>query len=128
MLDLPQPFGPTTALMLWGNCTVVGSTKDLNPASLIDFNRILFLRRGSPHPLLCPYMIKAESVPALRLRDYGLGHPHQPFGANITETTSSEETGTASKFSDLKGASALDALPVSDKCALIDTSERADSF
>src|SRR5210317_2147883 len=43
MLDLPHPFGPTTALILRGNCTVVGSTKDLNPASLIDFNRILLV-------------------------------------------------------------------------------------
>src|SRR5690554_5718222 len=40
MLDLPQPLGPTTALRLLGKETVVGSTKDLKPASLIDFNRI----------------------------------------------------------------------------------------
>src|SRR5690606_39483071 len=29
MLDLPQPLGPTTAAMLLGKLTVVGSTKDL---------------------------------------------------------------------------------------------------
>src|SRR5690554_8074311 len=40
ILDLPQPLGPTIAHMLLGNGTVVGSTKDLNPASLIDFKRI----------------------------------------------------------------------------------------
>src|SRR5690554_324704 len=34
MLDLPQPFGPTTAVIFDGNGTVVGSTKDLKPASL----------------------------------------------------------------------------------------------
>src|SRR6056297_1534395 len=40
MLDLPQPLGPTTAVMLEGKGTVVGSTKDLKPASLIDLSRI----------------------------------------------------------------------------------------
>src|SRR5690606_14709932 len=40
ILDLPQPLGPTIAHILLGNGTVVGSTKDLNPASLIDFKRI----------------------------------------------------------------------------------------
>src|SRR5690554_638905 len=40
MLDLPQPLGPTTAPRLLGKLTVVGSTKDLNPANLIHFNRI----------------------------------------------------------------------------------------
>ena len=38
--DFPQPFGPTTAHRLLGKCTVVGSTKDLNPESLIDLSRI----------------------------------------------------------------------------------------
>jgi len=38
--DLPQPLGPTTATILLGKLTVVGSTKDLNPASFIDFRRI----------------------------------------------------------------------------------------
>ena len=33
ILDLPQPLGPTTPIRLDGNCTVVGSTKDLNPAN-----------------------------------------------------------------------------------------------
>ena len=40
MFDLPQPFGPTTAQRLLGNETVVGSTKDLNPASLMHFKRM----------------------------------------------------------------------------------------
>ncbi len=40
MLDLPQPLGPTTAARLLGKLTVVGSTNDLKPASLILFKRI----------------------------------------------------------------------------------------
>ena len=39
-LDLPQPFGPTIPTRLLGKGTVVGSTKDLNPASLIRSRRI----------------------------------------------------------------------------------------
>src|SRR5450830_2104908 len=41
MFDLPQPLGPTTAAMLLGKFTVVGSTKDLNPASLMHLSRTL---------------------------------------------------------------------------------------
>src|SRR5476651_1271504 len=40
MLDLPQPLGPTTAAMLLGKLTVVGSTNDLNPASLMHLRRM----------------------------------------------------------------------------------------
>jgi hypothetical protein len=40
MFDLPHPFGPTTPVRLPGKCTVVGSTKDLNPASLILLSRM----------------------------------------------------------------------------------------
>ena len=40
MLDFPQPFGPTTAHMLLGSVTRVGSTNDLKPAREIDFKRI----------------------------------------------------------------------------------------
>src|SRR5690554_3333955 len=40
MLDFPQPLGPTTAHRLLGKLTVVGSTKDLKPASLMHFSRI----------------------------------------------------------------------------------------
>ena len=40
MLDLPQPFGPTTAHMLLGSVTRVGSTNDLKPAREMDFKRI----------------------------------------------------------------------------------------
>ncbi len=39
-LDLPQPLGPTTPMMLDGNLMVVGSTKDLNPESLISVSCI----------------------------------------------------------------------------------------
>src|SRR5690554_5300891 len=48
MLDLPQPLGPTTAVILDGNGTVVGSTNDLKPASLMDFRRIVFRNQSSP--------------------------------------------------------------------------------
>src|SRR5690606_27146635 len=40
MLDLPQPFGPTMPVMLVGRCSVVGSTKDLKPDSLIVDRRM----------------------------------------------------------------------------------------
>ena len=40
MLDLPQPFGPTTPVMLVGRCRVVGSTKDLKPDSLMVDRRM----------------------------------------------------------------------------------------
>src|SRR6478672_544713 len=40
MLDLPQPFGPTMPVMLLGRCSVVGSTKDLKPDSLIVDRRM----------------------------------------------------------------------------------------
>src|SRR5215831_946089 len=40
MFDLPQPLGPTTPTRLLGKWTVVGSTKDLKPASLILLSRI----------------------------------------------------------------------------------------
>src|SRR5690606_22820940 len=40
MFDLPQPFGPTTPVMLVGKCRVVGSTNDLKPASLIVVRRM----------------------------------------------------------------------------------------
>ena len=40
MLDLPQPLGPTTAERWPGNVTVVGSTKDLKPASLMALRRM----------------------------------------------------------------------------------------
>ena len=39
-LDLPHPLGPTTPTRLLGKVMVVGSTKDLNPASLILLSRI----------------------------------------------------------------------------------------
>src|SRR5690554_1519642 len=39
MLDLPQPLGPTTAVILLGKLTVVGSTKDLKPAKRMHFSR-----------------------------------------------------------------------------------------
>jgi len=39
-LDLPQPLGPTTPVRLLGSSTVVGSTKDLKPASRILLSRM----------------------------------------------------------------------------------------
>ena len=41
--DLPQPFGPTTPTSELGKSIVVGSTKDLKPASLILLSRIVRL-------------------------------------------------------------------------------------
>lgn len=38
ILDLPQPLGPTTATNWLGKGIIVGSTKDLNPASFNCFN------------------------------------------------------------------------------------------
>src|SRR3954467_3968494 len=46
MFDLPQPFGPTTPVMLVGRCRVVGSTKDLKPDSLIVDSRILLIHKA----------------------------------------------------------------------------------
>src|SRR6185312_14373157 len=40
MLDLPQPLGPTMPVRLVGRCSVVGSTKDLKPASLMVVRRM----------------------------------------------------------------------------------------
>src|SRR6202030_4751556 len=48
MLDFPHPFGPTTPVRLLGKVTVVGSTKDLNPAILSFVKRIYF---GEPRGL-----------------------------------------------------------------------------
>ena len=42
MLDLPQPFGPTTPVRLLGKVTVVGSTNDLKPAILSFVRRISY--------------------------------------------------------------------------------------
>ncbi len=47
MLDLPQPLGPTTPVMLVGRCSVVGSTKDLKPESLIVDRRMAWLVSGA---------------------------------------------------------------------------------
>ena len=43
-LDLPQPFGPTTPIRCPCRCTVVGSTKDLKPASFKWVKRKLNVR------------------------------------------------------------------------------------
>src|SRR5690606_37032568 len=45
MFDLPQPFGPTTPTSCPGRDTVVGSTKDLKPASLSLVRRMRGHRR-----------------------------------------------------------------------------------
>ncbi len=47
--DLPQPFGPTMPTRLLGRGSTVGSTKDLNPASLTFSSRMgVSLRRRGP--------------------------------------------------------------------------------
>src|SRR5258708_37781731 len=49
MLDLPQPFGPTTPTSWPGTWKWVGSTKDLKPASFIEVRRtaISLIERNS---------------------------------------------------------------------------------
>src|SRR3546814_10306776 len=47
-LDLPQPFGPTTPVRFDGNGRCVGSTKDLNPASLMPESRMRLEISGRP--------------------------------------------------------------------------------
>ena len=39
MLDLPQPFGPTTPTSCPGSMNWVGSANDLKPESLMEFRR-----------------------------------------------------------------------------------------
>ena len=41
MFDLPQPFGPTTPVRLLGKLMLVGSMKDLKPASLTLVSRMM---------------------------------------------------------------------------------------
>ena len=41
--DLPQPLGPTTAVMSPGKGMLVASTNDLKPASFIFFSRMCIL-------------------------------------------------------------------------------------
>ncbi len=56
-LDLPQPLGPTTPTRLLGISILVGSTKDLKPASLILLRRIgsvACLRNGISYPVSVP--------------------------------------------------------------------------
>ena len=40
-LDFPQPFGPTIQDILDGKVTEVGSTKDLNPDSLMELSLMI---------------------------------------------------------------------------------------
>src|SRR5690554_3014686 len=72
MFDLPQPLGPTTAVILVGNGTVVGSTNDLNPASLMDFRRM-------SRALLLPE--NAQYLPAL-VYAKGLNSRLQPISVS----------------------------------------------
>jgi hypothetical protein len=50
--DLPQPLGPTMQDILEGKVTVVGSTKDLKPESLIEFSLIFLIPLGGKNPML----------------------------------------------------------------------------
>ena len=68
MLDFPQPLGPTTAAMLLGKLTVVGSTKDLNPASLMHLSRIgLACSQGGQYQLATALGIAAQHATNLRV-------------------------------------------------------------
>jgi hypothetical protein len=51
MFDLPQPLGPTMPTRFPGTTRVVGSTKDLNPASLILRNRMSPYDTHNPLPV-----------------------------------------------------------------------------
>jgi len=53
MLDLPLPLGPTTQVMLVGSDSVVGSTKDLKPASLIEVRRMRVQESGERRAARC---------------------------------------------------------------------------
>ena len=50
-LDLPQPFGPITAVRPGSTKSSVGSTKDLKPESLrrVNFNVYVLVRNGPPY-------------------------------------------------------------------------------
>src|SRR5690242_7210322 len=48
MFDLPQPFGPTMPDIFVGRCSVVGSTKDLKPDSLIVVKRMKTAASDAP--------------------------------------------------------------------------------
>src|SRR5512138_2361017 len=82
MFDLPQPLGPTTPTRLLGKLIVVGSTKDLKPASLILVRRIVhpgegageeravYKESGAPHSI--------ANAPVLGLRQCRSRHPSSP--------------------------------------------------
>uniref|UniRef100_A0A1I8AR17 Acyl-CoA synthetase domain protein n=1 Tax=Steinernema glaseri TaxID=37863 RepID=A0A1I8AR17_9BILA len=71
MLDLPQPLGPTTAAMLLGKLTVVGSTNDLNPARRMHLRRMLSQQPARTAPA-CNCARSTASAP----RGYAAGrHP-----------------------------------------------------
>ena len=48
-LDLPEPFGPTTAQMPGSNFIVVAEAKDLKPFSVSDFKCILWILQAGHH-------------------------------------------------------------------------------
>ena len=62
MLDLPQPFGPTTPTSCPGSMNWVGSANDLKPESLMEFRRTA----------------QAESKGAKKRRMIGRRHAGQP--------------------------------------------------
>src|SRR5690606_11941613 len=72
MFDLPQPLGPTTPVMLVGRWSVVGSTNDLKPESLIVDRRMRRSVASAAH---------GRAVAAVGCRDgqeeCGAG-PHRP--------------------------------------------------
>jgi hypothetical protein len=46
MLDLPQPFGPTTPTSCPGSTKLVGSANDLKPESLMELRRTANLKKN----------------------------------------------------------------------------------
>ncbi len=56
-LDLPQPFGPTTAVRPGSMKSSVGSTKDLNPESL---RRVNFNEMRRPYAIGWPLLLRQQ--------------------------------------------------------------------
>src|SRR5665213_2123253 len=60
MFDLPQPFGPTTEVMGWLNCSTVRSQNDLNPEIS---SRLIFIHqpRGEECPVRMYSAVKIDA-------------------------------------------------------------------
>src|SRR6202007_206432 len=79
MLDLPEPFGPTTTLTPGPKSSCVRSGKDLKPFSVSDLRRIASLQALHRHArglLLCLLLAPAAPAaqpPAVHGRDHRVG-------------------------------------------------------